>query len=993
MSAQSLVDLFSSVSFPAANGVTGKNIVDAIKASPVHEKSPFHQEDLFQHLLLTANACQEYADERGWCDNEKDCGLDSKWVFSLCGFLHDLGKPGAYRPMRGEKLMAAGAKGHGLIGAAMLDSYILHSEEMKRVFELSDRDAVALALVTNYHMCRCPAAPNAIDSERLRFLANGLTRGAAHLLVALRYGDFHGKVPLMDFDYHAQQKYEEELLRMINSPPDILSDENRSKGVLITVTGRSGAGKTTRVRQLVEWVKEEFGAREGKEVVCINRDSIIERVVGSRERYNEDKKTYSPIVNGEIQSRVTSAIAGHRLCFLDTALMMNCRARKTVLADIHPSTLRIDLWVTRFPEETKEVAIGNGKTSMMDPVGSDVHWVDLESLMDSTSIKYLRETSNKNRAHFTIPVGHDRNLMMEGAVKPLLRNLLKNNRRMMEAPHPTSSPPRPPLLRESADMSLHRLVNYLVNSVGLEHTKRFFVSHAFCYNCQQVVDNTYVICVKYIDRRNRLWRLKWAREARGAAFLVRARDGGFETHDFKIVIPRWVEVLTKFHSDRGLKESQDMGDDFDCTFLEDSQQDVVKKFITKPKERFEIEGEEWHITEKIDGCLFVITVLSPDAALYELLTDVLINGTLSNIWHVVTSDGYVVIPATSGSIQVGDKMKSTLITAFLDMIPEKTSKTLKADDIWHEHLKEKFGETFVRLSKSLGKIDHFTAIVEAVCEDRKCFDDYVHHELTVSYNFNRAFLLGAFLNHDYYPVHKLSLTLTPLPFLHLPRSWKISTPQDALDALFRLDENVANTETDSSSAHPEGYVVTRWSTSNEKILASFKLKSPIYYKAHGVGVRYNEMFSKNKNKTLILRGNEETRDVLSKLTSVFPEEERINFIQRVLPSKVVRFIKHCYERVVDVYENLGDSPIPAEKSKNDPQSVAKFVLATGLHQPSGLYEMFVEHFHDEWNGICMNEDTVIPAVQTLLTTNRALNFNKIQNPVVKINKSFCDLFE
>ena len=105
-------------------------------SSKAHNNNLFHPETLYEHLFMTANACHEYAcslkliskykKHGGWVISAlKNIGLDSPWCFYLVGFLHDIGKHGALRPISLSDYKKKGicyTKGHGVIAGAMFDS-------------------------------------------------------------------------------------------------------------------------------------------------------------------------------------------------------------------------------------------------------------------------------------------------------------------------------------------------------------------------------------------------------------------------------------------------------------------------------------------------------------------------------------------------------------------------------------------------------------------------------------------------------------------------------------------------------------------------------------------------------------------------------------------------------------------------------------------------------------------------------------------------------
>nr|BDT63196.1 MAG: hypothetical protein [Hemigrapsus takanoi nimavirus] len=917
------VSLLEEVNFEGVPEVEdGKKFLDIIRNSKVHDGNRYHEETLFKHLIGAAIHTHSYASDQGWCS-------DDDWLYFILGFMHDVGKLGAHRPIY-KKSNRWSTRGHALNGAASLESWILN-EAFRKTFNLSARDCEIITVATNYHMCVHSSFDDDSFERNAKLLGKCIDDQCAKALSALRYGDGMAKVPQVTVDSR-------DLLS--SSSENVFRPDNL--GLLINITGFSGCGKSTLSREIVDFLDDRYNLKEGKDVFWINRDTIVREVVGKEinpvidnkravhEHYEANKTRLSPMVNQIIQNRIADVlVAAERVCILDTMALMNFNSRAQLLKSVPKNgpPVSIDVWTHRFPDSSyneeesmqrmgislqEQLAINsnNGnKRSAMDVFGSSISWAPLDSIMENGAAP--NENSAK-RSLYTMPVGHGKNLMRAHFFH-LLTNLMDERSSLVSC-----SPP--PLLGEEHDASLLTLVERLIlGDSSLKRLERFFETHNYTTNFKKIRDDgVYLFCVKYIDRLNKIMLPLWAREARGAGFLIDASAN--RVLKIKQPLDRCVEIVTNQHAVKGVGKSQDMKNKDDVLFLNKEQREVVEVFNNKQFQK--LKYGEWFLTEKVDGCLLVTSMYRHGTTEYEYLDEAIRNGKHVP-WHVY-KDGWLIIPATSGSLEVGKAMKSTLLTAVAG--PEPSNEDW--DRFWDTDIKHRFASMMLEFASSAPVT---TVIMEMVCKQRKTYDNLnIHKEIATSYDYSGLFVLGLYGGGDdkYLPSYKIPQNMIEAAIkkgLMIPKTRVLNTPNDAFEAMLEIENAFrAMDEEFIRNTHPEGFIVTRHGVSGNGVAAACKLKLPIYYKAHslhsilGKLFTNGKLFKKDNNKSLedgrtMLTDNDlatfkyfsnfvtESSDKV--LFRVFPDVERTYFVTGGRLAEAVSIFCHdalenCISRIV-----------------------------------------------------------------------------------------------
>ncbi|KAK3887339.1 hypothetical protein Pcinc_008603 [Petrolisthes cinctipes] len=181
-----------------------------------------------------------------------------------------------------------------------------------------------------------------------------------------------------------------------------------------------------------------------------------------------------------------------------------------------------------------------------------------------------------------------------------------------------------------------------------------------------------------------------------------------------------------------------------------------------------------------------------------------------DMWHVFYNNK-LYIPSTSGSVEIGDTMKSTLLTAiacsmFLSL--EECQDTY--DKVWYDggmgrHLAEAIETCFVSRPRTL--------IMEMVCTNRTTYDGLkFHHEIAVSYPHSALYLLGCYYSDGIYtPSYKMGDKRPSNGSIREPETMKIVCPYNAFVYMEKIFDKLLNSLA-NLDMHLDGFIVTgTWS--------------------------------------------------------------------------------------------------------------------------------------------------------------------------------------
>jgi hypothetical protein len=371
---------------------------------------------------------------------------------------------------------------------------------------------------------------------------------------------------------------------------------------------------------------------------------------------------------------------------------------------------------------------------------------------------------------------------------------------MEPVPEPTT-PSRPlPSLEETYDFTLLELLEVLGD---LDAVRVFFPQHHF--RVLQSREWGGAFGLKYIEG-NRLWRPRWAREARGRfyVFLDRGR-----VCPLKDAPERGIEVCYG-----QVAQTQDAeADPASWARFDDFQQEVLRLHAgVHPLPR----GTA--LSAKVDGSLVIVNVYPADAPQYEVMRAV-VEAKGSELAraiaaHCTAAGRPVVTVSTQGTLLLGADMEGYFTTAAAEVLEGGWSV-------------EGFCGAVLAYHARLGLPGMVNLCFEAVCRHRTTAAGREHTELAVGYDRSMFLLLGACHAGAYHP----HFDLPPGDFPP-PAARRIDSTAETFAALAELDRLVLGGDTDTD-VHPEGLVLLVPVPSGAGY-RYFKVKTPLYYAAHNI---------------------------------------------------------------------------------------------------------------------------------------------------------------
>lgn len=373
----------------------------------------------------------------------------------------------------------------------------------------------------------------------------------------------------------------------------------------------------------------------------------------------------------------------------------------------------------------------------------------------------------------------------------------------------------------------HTVIQLLNELSSIDAIKRFFAEHQYTVVEYPSTDAYSVICINYM-LQNKLWNTKWARECRGAVFVL--HDGQWTC--IKALLPRGVELFAPRNITEGTPPYKE-NDIFDAR-----QKDTLDRLRhNKPIDTI--------LSMKPDGCLFAISVIEKKHPMYNIIYDYIEkNGSAIQKRFLSHKRLYVFHSQNTYCVSF---MESWFYIAFL-------TKAIGVKDVLtYNNVQEAMASNHALVLSRLDKYEKTSdpstidcLSFETICPQRKePFTGNVHWELAIEYNDFYCFFLGKTEIKDH-------IVFTPHFACHInlfeePAYWTFQQASEVENILNDVENVIQGHMTQESfrtkypshkpyAMHYEGFIIYTYDGATYDYN---KIKTKSYYISHNP--RYNTL--------------------------------------------------------------------------------------------------------------------------------------------------------
>jgi len=943
-----------------------KQIFDEIRSRDWHNTKTcncsYHEESLYEHLIRCAEICYEKAIDYKITD------IKLLIKITLAGLLHDIGKIGTQKEgCSKDGFRYVSFKGHGIVGGMSIIRY--WDKSITEIFELTEQDWGDISCCADHHMCTY--FPQQITQNH-KYFTGIFPDNVKILLQFLRFGDCLSRRPRLNNDKNeTPQSIMIDVLTNTEEYENTLWNNTiefehiKKNGILIFLQGASGTGKTTFAKYLIDKFGQDISVWINRDLYMIqwvlkeenNKDipTSIDKVTPELYQYcyniYSSKKPESSLkINKKIKEDITNALSSGLIVILDTIASM-FDAIYGIIPDLAVNSVRFAFWLTRNKLFTEEETLNrhglslntqlsvHGNTNLYNYLHTNIRWYKNTSTLEGNDDKCTQShisislTWNKCKDHI---MDH-----FISKIKEICSVSIQN---------------RLPTLNETFNLNLIDLVKILWDYNGLTAIKQFF--NNYDYNVSTPFPN--VVGIKYRDGINRIWRPKWARQARGIFFHL-----SNEITILKYGLQRGIEILTAAHLEMGINETQDI-DDKTFDILDDNQQKTMKTFSKISPVTDTI------LSAKVDGCLIILNVYQQDSKESKIINDLVNNGDNLFVKKIVNycnkNNLPIWIPSSNGTLFILEDMQIYFLTSIESLLPDIKINSL--DDLDHilpfitDLILEYWKETCELLKINPSLISFF---FEAFCKDRTSFDGSVNKVLACSYEESGFLLFGAMYNNNYIPHSLLPYKIFKQPlFLNI----------ESTETLFRLMKQLDNVvlgnitiedflinfeigEFTSTTLHPEGFVLL---IEYDLGYDYSKVKTELYYKAHKVKL-----------------GNiKELLSMPSNCSQYYPILKNLHNFYDKIEEKINNLVLLSYTKLVNDFSK--DSVFYTKQNDKAKKTINKIIENKNINEMHIIYKMMLNN-RSNFKDL---EILFNPIINELYNINSSDMYNLIRNILMKI---------
>eukprot|EP00834_Sanchytrium_tribonematis_P002526 NODE_80_length_22759_cov_1.466858.p1 type:complete len:1057 gc:universal NODE_80_length_22759_cov_1.466858:12052-15222(+) len=707
-----------------------------------------HSESLLVHsvgcMLLSTN-----------CSLQE--GYENPVLIAICSLFHDIGKMGTIQTTGNPKNPVVAFYFHAEMGAGII-SFCFSENEWVSFAQWQD-----MTLAINFHMCTYHSHNHDLKHKHQLAVKDLLGDEVRKILYFLSIGDMSSRFPRQNISKWLETR------QLILNDHSSHSSEYFSKysgnGILIQLLGMSASGKSYARSKIIEQLN--ILGIDFENIVIVERDNYVCKIAAAFAGISFDDQGKTPSgnlyrelheiyktnklgdqVNKRMKNDIQIGLMENKIVILDTVAVL-FEAAKFIIPDSASIALRINIFVIRdqFMTEPDAQRLGlslkdqvsiHGDRSLLFWLPSDFKKRYSKGLLrrrqmagnfyGSSGVSKALISSDSPILNFVIKWGFEFNLLPFYKVIKMVYFSTKKVENIFDF-----------------EQDLTELINKVEKSFGFEFLKEFFngLNFLFLQPFKSKSMEKDVVIIKYKDNCM-FWKAKWARQARGAAF-VRISNSWF---CIKSLLQRGAEVLTGIHVKDGLTDSQDyhLGK---CSHFDTNQQDTILRFLNGS----EIDGL---LSSKVDGSLLGISIIPKTHKAYEFAKKLYKSFQIASHNHVLNfAEKYLdFIPLfySQGTIMFGEFMEDWYFCAFLVgvcrvsplYLEECFSKQYSIEKLVLENI-EKIClslKEFVSLNQEKIKEDICCLSFESVCPMRKSIWGPSHTELALSYDEYHCKFLG-----------------------------------------------------------------------------------------------------------------------------------------------------------------------------------------------------------------------------------------------------------
>jgi hypothetical protein len=767
----------------------------------------FHRESLITHLLFAMLKTIE--------NLPKSMSNKKRTQLAITALLHDVGKYGctSFSKYKGDFVTAFPF--HGEYGAGILIK--LWHNGFAKFFDKKEWEA--LVRTVSVHMCGYNEID--IETVQAKFKCELLSIEnyiVKDNLYWLSFGDKLGTCPDLALEEGVamdKRKFiesRESFKNNINKTfviADFMSKNNLC-GFLIQVCGMSGSGKSTLIAKISDFlILKEV---DPKAIVIIERDIIMANITKKRlcepqdntkpsgSEYKRIYKEYKRLklgdfVNKKMSRMIDDGIRQGKVVIVDSVANY-FRANDSICSASVSKCFKVSIDVLRnylFTEEDGE-RIGLNLEEQIKIFGdiSFLDWLEngimpskngygrLSSLTTLSTSRRLEDTIEKSSTSKTHPtlcetreseasklasmnIHASRSESCKTRVRPHLRYQISwdlgisslfeclehvsNNIKIMDVTE-----------NDEDKMEINQLINYLFDKGGYDEVKKFFSERAYLCSVPALMKNTeYSDCTFYIKYMEhcRIFNKKFSRQGRGSIF-TRLPSGKIIC--IKNLLQRGIECITGVHIKKGITENENIDIHEDLSYLDETQQNIMKKFIKK-------ESLDGWLSFKNDGSLSGLTLYPRGQEVYGVMLDLIQRSTdPRDVFTKMLVDeairrDYPFIPvlSSSGTLTMSEGMLSYNVTAICcgmcgishDILKNDAKNGMSPEFAFMTYASDRFFANLLSFwdkSPNSCQNEIMCLSFEAIVPNRVCAWNGFHPELAMSYPSSSYRFLGCMYN-------------------------------------------------------------------------------------------------------------------------------------------------------------------------------------------------------------------------------------------------------